>query len=118
MGLIRIRRIDLGNFEKWTVFTCIHVVLKSVFLKKVLQESIHPKICKNCPINSQLCRRAQGRFCKFLDELILSSTFLKKRTLLGLFRYVCLITKNRTFMKLSHLSIQLPSHAGHASFVV
>ena len=41
-----------------------------------------PKICKNCPINSQLCVwEGEGSFCIFLDHYTLSSTFLKKRTL-------------------------------------
>ena len=44
---------------------------------KYLTKSIHPKICKNCPFNSQLCRRTV--FCKFWIERILLSRFLKKR---------------------------------------
>ena len=54
-------------------------MLKSVILKVLGKKCSHPKIGKKLPFRT--VENWWGSFCKYWDDYILPSTFLKKRTL-------------------------------------
>ena len=65
----------------------LHIVC--FFKERTWKNVVIPKFAKNCPINSQLCTDVR-------DELIFSSTFLKKWTLVRnkqIFRCVMILSE-------------------------
>ena len=58
--------------------------VKSIFLKIVLDKINSSKKLQKLPHKFPIPAMREGSFCKFLNELFLSSKFLRKRTLLPL----------------------------------
>ena len=58
------------------MFKHLHIFLKSVFLKKILDKIIWPRKLQKLPL--LIDANWRGSFCNFLGQMVLSSTFLKK----------------------------------------